>query len=330
MSIKSGVFTIVLLSLWLFGCDNKEKFIQNSIENMVYVKGGSFDMGDFCPKTTGYACSRRSLPVHKVTLDDFYIARYKVTYRDYDVYTHENSLPELKVNPVLLKHHPELRNPMRPAVANWQLSRDYCQWLGKKSGLPFNLPTEAQWEYAARNRGENVLYATNNGRFDLDVNVPSNETIEKETGISAPYLIGKYPPTPLGLYDMGTDSPEWVYDWYQKDWYKFSPEYNPTGPEKGKKKVVRGIFVGDSREQGSLNSPAVTTSRAGYEPLLKPPVAPFDLIDKYNGDINQAQKEYDKVKFDPYMIAKEGFDPYVSFRCVINTSSLPGKYHLKK
>ena len=329
--MKYSMFFISVLSLCLIGCDKKGESIQHAIDNMVYVKGGSFDMGDFCPETTGYACAMGgSFPVHKVTLDGFYIARYKVTYQDYDVYTYENDLPELKVDPVLLKHHPDLRNPERPAVANWQLSRDYCQWLGKKTGLPFDLPTEAQWEYAARNREQNVLYATNNGKFDLDVNVPSNDTISKDVGLDAPYLVGKYPPTPLGLYDMGTDSPEWVYDWYQKDWYKFSTEHNPTGPITGTETVLRGIFVGDSREQNSLNSPAVTTSRAGRNPLLRLPVPSFELIRKYHGDINKAQSEYDKLKFDPYTIAEKGFDPEVSFRCVINTTSLPEKYRAAK
>lgn len=329
--MKCKVVITIVLSLCLSGCDNKSNSAQNVMDNMVYIKGGSFNMGDFCPETTGYACAMGgSFPVHKVTLDGFYIAKYKVTYQDYDVYTHENDLPELKVDPVLLKHHPDLRNPERPAVANWQLSRDYCQWLGKKTGLPFDLPTEAQWEYAARNRGQNVLYATDNGKFNLDVNVPSNETIEKGVGISAPYLVGKYPPTPSGLYDMGTDSPEWVYDWYQKDWYKFSPENNPTGPMQGEQKVVRGVFVGDSREQGALNASAVTTSRAGYDPLLKNPVLLVKLNDKYHGNFNKAKNEYDRTNNDPYKVAEAGFGPEVSFRCVINTTSLPEKYHAAK
>ena len=328
--MKYKVVITIVLSLCLSGCDNKSNSAQNVMDNMVYIKGGSFNMGDFCPETTGYACAMGgSFPVHKVTLDGFYIAKYKVTYQDYDVYTHENDLPELKVDPVLLKHHPDLRNPERPAVANWQLSRDYCQWLGKKTGLPFDLPTEAQWEYAARNRGQNVLYATDNGKFNLDVNVPSNETIEKGVGISAPYLVGKYPPTPSGLYDMGTDSPEWVYDWYQKDWYKYSSNMNPNGPNNGTDKVVRGIYVGDDREQGELISGAATTSRGHMSPVLKEGAPPDYLIDEFNGDYEKAKKEYRKMN-DPYKMAEKGFAPEVSFRCVINTTSLPEKYHTAK
>jgi hypothetical protein len=125
-------------------------------------------------------------------------------------------------------------------------------------------------------------------------------------------------------------SPEWVYDWYQKDWYQFSPEHNPTGPEKGTQKIVRGIIVGDSREPGFLSPTAVTTSRVGRDPLLKLPVPPEVFIDKYHGDYSRAKKKYDSIKFDPYTIAENGFYPEVSFRCVINTDSLPEKYRTLK
>jgi formylglycine-generating enzyme required for sulfatase activity len=325
--MKCSILSFVAVPLLLAGCDNKDAFIQQTMDNMAYVQGGSFDMGDFCPKVAGYSCGMGgALPVHKVVLGSYYISKYKVIYKDYDVYTKERHLSELKVIPALLDIYPELRSLKRPAVANWQLSREYCQWLGNKTGLPIDLPTEAQWEYAARNRGQDVLYATDNGKFSLDVNVPGTKTIIKNTGIHAPYLVGKYPPTPLGLYDMGTDSPEWVYDWYQKDWYKISPEKNPTGPADGVQKVVRGIFVGDSREQGALNPSAVTTSRAGYDPLLKDPVPPDELLNKYHGDYKEATDEYNRITTDPYKVAEKGFGPYVTFRCVINASSLPDKY----
>jgi formylglycine-generating enzyme required for sulfatase activity len=325
------MLAFMVVPLLLTGCDNKDKFILQTMDNMVYVQGGSYEMGDFCPKATGYACARGgALPVHKVTLDGYYMAKYKVTYRDYDFYTENNHLPELIMPPSLLKFHPDLRNPQRPAAANWQLSRDYCQWLGKETGLPIDLPTEAQWEYAARNRGQDVLYATNNGKFDLDVNLPSNKTIDKEAGMSASYLVGKYPPTPLGLYDMGTDSPEWIYDWYQKDWYQNSSEKDPVGPTEGEQKVVRGIFVSDDREQGHLNPSIVTTNRAGKEPLLKRLTPPDYLLSKYNGNYEKAYDEYKQLDASPYDVAKNGFGPIVSFRCVINSSSLPDKYHVNK
>jgi formylglycine-generating enzyme required for sulfatase activity len=331
MIMKVYIFPVMILTLLLTGCDNKDKFIQQTMDNMVYVQGGSYEMGDFCPATTGYSCAlSKSYPVHKVTLDSFYISKYKITYKDFDFYTSDKKIDKLKVDPILLKLHPELRNPMRPAVANWELSRDYCQWLGNKTGLSIELPTEAQWEYVARNRGQNVLYATDDGTFTLDVNVPSENTIEKDVGISAPYLIGKYRPSPLGIYDMGTDSPEWVYDWFQKDWYKNSPENNPIGPENGTLKVFRGIPVGDSRDSDSSHVTAVTTFRGGLDPLLRSPVPPDDMIKKYNGNYQLAKKAYEKIKENYYDVAAKGFDPEITFRCVINESSIPDKYHVNK
>ena len=255
-------------------------------------------------------------------LDSFYIAKYKVTYKDYGRYTHNKRLPALKMDAGFQEDYPKLRSPDLPATANWQLSRDYCQWLGEKTGLPYDLPTEAQWEYAARNRGQYVHYATNDGHFRVGVNAPSYEQQENYSGAGEGLLpVGRYPATPLGLFDMGTNGPEWMRDWYSKTYYQHSPQLNPTGPENGTEKSLRGMPTGDDRADD--NAPTATTMfRMGKEPLLKG--IPPEFRAKYNEDYSKAKAA--DTENDPYKIANRGFIPDITFRCVINAQSLPEKY----
>ncbi|MEI2514549.1 formylglycine-generating enzyme family protein, partial [Acinetobacter soli] len=69
----------------------------------------------------------------------------------------------------------KLRVPNAPAGVSWQQAHDYCQWLDQQVGIPMTLPTEAQWEYAARNRGQYVIYPTDNGEYEPGQNVWSDE-----------------------------------------------------------------------------------------------------------------------------------------------------------
>jgi formylglycine-generating enzyme required for sulfatase activity len=103
------------------------------------------------------------------------------------------------------------------------LSQDYCHWLGEKTGLPLDLPTEAQWEYAARNRGGYVLFATDNGNYEIGKNIANNEQKIHFSGLPLfSFIIGKFPPTPLGLYDMAGNGVDWINDWYAEDYYSRS------------------------------------------------------------------------------------------------------------
>jgi formylglycine-generating enzyme required for sulfatase activity len=108
-----------------------------------------------------------------------------------------------------------------------------------------DLPTEAQWEYAARNRGQFWVVATDNGKMELGRNAFSfdeRSAYAKQHGLTRlePSLPqGHFPPNPLGLYDMFTEGREWMLDWYAADYYAGSPEKNPQGPSNGKEKVLR-------------------------------------------------------------------------------------------
>src|SRR5690606_4851307 len=118
-----------------------------------------------------------------------------------------------------------------------------CDWLGQLTGLPFALPTEAQWEFAARSRGQNTPYATDTGRVEKDPYLrPPREYIDPSTPPKGNALVhssatferrpvGSYPPNPLGLYDMTGNVAEWTRDWFQEDYYQRISKHNPAGPE---------------------------------------------------------------------------------------------------
>jgi formylglycine-generating enzyme required for sulfatase activity len=234
--------------------------------HLVYVEGGSFEMGDFGPKDPrGYlpwSFNEDDKHLHKVTLDGYYIMDRQVSYSDYDTYTEATGQPKINTD----NYSSRTRAPDVPAGVDWYQARDYCQWLAEHSGRPFALPTEAQWEYAARNRGRMMPYATDDGILRKGKNYPTRAERRQATpgaDPSAPYTIAKqYPPNPLGIHQMGLNGFEWVSDWYGEDYYEHSPKHNPTGPDSGKYKVRRG------GETGGSFLGLVTVMRSPYNPDL--------------------------------------------------------------
>jgi len=218
------------------------------LSDLVFVKGGTFMMGDFgsiwSPEKLPYSDDPSSKPVHEVTLSSFSIAKYKTTFAEFDVYTEATGTERAAGDKVAAKQ----RYPAAPAGVPWQRAKDYCQWLGKITEQPFDLPTEAQWEYAARSRGQFFVWATDNGNIDFGRNMPAADQVKLLTpsGSGRRYPVGLFPPNPLGLYDASHDNEEWVNDWFDKDYYKHSPKQDPKGPAEGTMKVARGWPVSDS------------------------------------------------------------------------------------
>ncbi len=243
-----------LICFFLLGCDaqsrtlengytlpkatkeNVQKIIDSAVQNLVFVKGGSYMMGDsgyiYKGERVYWSLWLDNFPAHKVTLDSFSMSKYEVTYWEYDVYTDlfNNEPVSLKVG------HQYFRKGNYPVgKVTWQQADEYCKWLGEKTGLPFSLPTEAQWEYAARSRGKQVGYATDNGKMEPGRNYRKSGDL----GTQIVFPVGTFPPNPLGLHDMAGNHSEWVLDWYDKKYYEKSPELNPQGPETGTYKVLR-------------------------------------------------------------------------------------------
>lgn len=253
------VFLLSLASFALLGCDNKhdteneqqaQALVKKSLDNMIPVKGGEFLMGDFGPlvgEKIPFSINNDDKELHKVILDGFMMSKYKVTNKNFNEYIKLTGKKKLPLG--WGDSSPEVLADDVSVSVPWQMAKDYCLWLGKLSGKKVDLPTEAQWEYAARSGGEYLPFATSNGKWEEGVNIPTHEEIEKMMGgLGLPfYPIGKYPPNPLGLYDMGLSGSEWTNDWYAADYYAHSSVKNPQGPETGKKKVLRGNVGGDTQ-----------------------------------------------------------------------------------
>jgi formylglycine-generating enzyme required for sulfatase activity len=216
---------------------------KKALEDMVFVEGGSFMMDLWDHR-------------HQVRLTSYSISRYKVTYAEFDTYTDATKTP--RTGEDTFTDRDVRKNPFVPAGAIWQRARDYCQWVGKLTGLPFDLPTEAQWEYAARSRGKRFVFATDTGNIEHGRNVPGAREhsvllnpIEGDSSMTRPVPIGLFPPNPLGLYDVAHNGLDWVLDWYDPDYYQHSPIDNPQGPDSGTEKVIRGGMLGEGHRHST-------------------------------------------------------------------------------
>ncbi|MCU8487017.1 formylglycine-generating enzyme family protein [Vibrio vulnificus] len=283
--------------------------VVRAIENMVFVEGGSFDMGDFkmdCDFPTktenrldwspdaecfNFATNLSGAQhLHKVTLDSYSISKYETSFLDMEWMRQINQLPPAMTYYVSIipmqarpmkrtddQYHNAMKFSLKHARAtytkSWQEAKDYCEWLGDISGLAFDLPTEAQWEYAARSRGQHYYYATNDGYRSLAEGYYFDPVTDKyvevlpsevNSGTSKERYIGYWPANPLGIFGMSNGISEWVNDWYAKDYYLTSPEHNPQGPKHGDKKVMRdggGVMTfGRSGEKTVLEHYSVTDS----------------------------------------------------------------------
>ncbi|WP_428945853.1 formylglycine-generating enzyme family protein [Pantoea sp. FN060301] len=254
------------LLLMISGCDRQEapsaalsaeqkkelaEFIQREKSDMVYMPAGSFLMGDFCREMNhgGLNCSAKKddKPLHQVALSAFSISKFKITHEDYDFYLKMSGLPPQKFeeerrNKTLAKMT-ALKNS--PAIISWGEADNYCRWLKKQTGLNVSLPTEAQWEYAARDKGKYIVIATDDGtlRYNRKTGRGENFATDEDRDVAAGQLgilfllihfpVDQYPPSPAGLYGMADNGREWVLDWYDPEWYQKSPRRDPQGPEKG-------------------------------------------------------------------------------------------------
>ena len=213
--------------------------LANSKKNMIRLPGATFEMGDWGSAVNKgglpFDNNRDSKPLHKVTLDTFSMEKFPVTYAEFDIFTAVLGLPRINQEKVF----ESFRKKNNPAGVSWQGAKDYCLWIGKELGLPIDLPSEAQWEFAARSGGKRHLFPTDNGKFEPGRNVPSVSQREAAGGMIA---VGSFPPNSSGFYNFGAGIQEWTNDWYGENYYLISPILNPKGPSKGRARVVRGNF----------------------------------------------------------------------------------------
>lgn len=199
--------------------ESAQKFIEPAT---VAVPAGWFTMGCDSGRDD-------EKPAHRVWVDAFEIATHQVTNAEYAPFLAGTNRP-----PPLHWADAGFNHPRQPVVAvSWYDANAYCEWLSLITGRHYHLPTEAEWERAARGGIEGALYPWGDAGPDGIANYSSRW----KTG---PEEVGLYAPNPYGIYNLGDNVHEWCADWYDANFYSKSPEKNPTGPANGDRKASRG------------------------------------------------------------------------------------------
>ena len=190
----------------------------------VYIRGGWFEMGDIFNEG-----SESEKPVHLIYIKSFYLSKYLITNAQYMQFVKETGYEKPKS--VLKSSFSKDNQPV--SGISWIDAMKFCEWLKAKTGKDIRLPSEAEWEFAARNRGKRIRYPWGNKH-------PTYELANHSALIWHTTEVGRYPPNELGIYDMAGNVWEWCLDWFDKNYYSKSPIHNPKGPTCGILKVLRG------------------------------------------------------------------------------------------
>jgi formylglycine-generating enzyme len=191
---------------------------------MVLVKGGCYEMGD----TFGGGANNEK-PVHRVCVKDFYLGKYLVTQLQWTANMGTNPSAESFCG-------------MTCPVENvsWDAVQEFIKKLTERTGKPYRLPTEAEWEYAARSGGKSEKWAgTSNEKELADYAWYYNNSHFQS------HPVGLKKPNGLGLHDMTGNVWEWMSDRYDDGYYAKSPSDEPKGSETGQRRALRGGFWGD-------------------------------------------------------------------------------------
>jgi len=219
VSIKAGEIEEISAQLDLKGPNPREIWKDPYFGmEFVFAKGGEFKMGDVFNDG-----NRDEKPVHEVRLDGFWIGKYLVTQGQWGAV--------MGSNPSQFKsgdHYPVEQ-------VRWYDVEEFVQRLNEKTKMNFRLPTEAEWEYAARSGGREEKWAGTNLESEID----GYAWFEFNSGDKT-HPVGEKKPNALGLHDMSGNVWEWVQDWYDKDYYRNSPMVNPRRLGQGEYKVIRG------------------------------------------------------------------------------------------
>ncbi|HHV37557.1 MAG TPA: SUMF1/EgtB/PvdO family nonheme iron enzyme [Candidatus Cloacimonetes bacterium] len=235
---KNLLWIIILISIILgvkmfSKIDVSKNHGDNEINSMIFVEGGSFEMGS----DDGWELKER--PIHDVTISSFWIDKYQVTQKEW--------------KNIMRSKPSKIKSDNLPVqYVSWYDAIEYCNKRSIKEGLMpcysgsgdditcnweadgYRLPTEAEWEYAARggNKSRGYKYAGSNTLDDV--------AWCKSNSQNKIHPIGQKSPNELGIYDMSGNVCEWCWDWYDASYYSKSPKRDPHGPDSGKSKILRG------------------------------------------------------------------------------------------
>lgn len=255
----------------------RARIVTGSTEDMIKLDGGPFLMGTEDPQ--GFGADGEG-PIRQVTLDPFYIDAHAVTVRQFMEFTRATRyrteserlgwsfvfaghIPPERYHELVAKtvpgaswwcqvhgadwQHPEgpdsnVRDKLNHPVlhVSWNDACEYCAWAGKR------LPTEAEWEYAARGGLEQATYAWGNdlvpdGRHVCNIWQGKFPTLDlAEDGYSGASPVDAFPSNGFGLYDVAGNTWEWCADWFDPLYHVTTTRANPVGPDTGNAKVIRG------------------------------------------------------------------------------------------
>lgn len=245
---------------------------------MVLVEGGSFIMGN----NKGYLDQQ---PEHKVTVGNFYIGKFEVTFQDFKKFVdatgyitdaEKNDSTRLRAGlpprglyngswKLTMNNTPiPLSDSLKPVTnVSWYDAAAYLNWLSKETGKKFRLPTEAEWLFAAKGgiKSKGYKFPGSNNLNEVAWYVENSD--------KRAHNIGEKLPNELDLYDMAGNVREWCSDWYGEAYFKVSPELNPPGPEKGKVKILRGGYWGSPKGMLRNNDfPYNNSLGIGFRPAI--------------------------------------------------------------
>lgn len=190
---------------------------------MISVEGGTFTMGD-----EWMLGDEDEQPTHEVTLKNFKIGKTEVTVAQYRAFCNATgkAMPET----------PDWGWKDNFPIVNvsWHDAVAYCDWLSEKLGGLYRLPTEAEWEYAARggNKSSGYKYSGSQSLYSVGW---ANDNADGRA-----HAVASKKTNELGIYDMSGNVWEWCMDWYDSEYYANSPNNNPRGPRSGSYRVMRG------------------------------------------------------------------------------------------
>ena len=221
----------------------------DAFPEMVFIKGGTFHMGSSLSEK---GRDDDEGPVHEVTVSDFYIGKYEVTFAQYDAFCDATDRDR--------PYDAGYGRGNRPVISvSWYDATAYCDWLSTQTHKVYRLPTEAEWEYACR-AGTKTRYSFGDSESALG----QYAWYSSNSGGKA-HEVGGKKPNQWGIYDMHGNVCEWCSDWYDEDYYESSPKVDPTGSWSVGNRVLRGgswvynpkRLRSANRDWGSTDSPII-------------------------------------------------------------------------